>query len=79
LPVQGDGKIMFHVPIKELYDDMTTWRLRGKVKYKSKEPLIDDDNQYANPEIDIELEYILSEKQILALKKEVEKASGDVI
>jgi hypothetical protein len=80
LPVwgQGDGKIMFHVPIKELDDDMTTWRLRGKVKYKSKDPLIDD-NQYANPEIDIELEYIISEKQILALKKEVEKASGDDI
>lgn len=80
LPVwgQGDGSIMYHVPIKKLYDDMKTWRLRGKVKYKSREPLIDD-NQYANPEIDIELEYILSEKQILALKKEVEKALGEVI
>lgn len=81
LPVwgQGDGKIMFHVPIKELYRDMTTWKLTGTVKYKSKESLIDDDNQYANPEIDIELEYALSEKQILALKKEVEKALGEVI
>ena len=81
LPVWGqdDGSIMFHVPIKRLYDDMTTWRLRGKVKYKSKEPLIDDDNQYANPEIDIEIEYMLSEKQISELKKEVEKALGDEI
>jgi hypothetical protein len=57
---------------------MTTWRLRGKVKYKSKEPLIDN-NQYANPEIDIELEYVLSEKQISELKKKVDKALGDKI
>ena len=82
LPVwggQGDGKIMFHVPIKELYDDMTTWRLGGKVKYKSKEPLVEGDTQYANPEIDIDVEYVLSEKQITELKKEVEKALGDDI
>ena len=82
LPVwgQGDGVIRFHVPIKELYDDMTTWRLRGKVKYKSKEPLLtDDDTQYANPKIDIDVEYVLSEKQISKLKKEVEKALGDDI
>ena len=60
LPVggQGDGKIMFHVPIKELYGDMTTWKLTGTVKYRAREPLIDD-NQYMTPEIDIELEYIL--------------------
>jgi len=79
LPVwgQGDGKIMFHVPIEELYDDMTTWRLRGKVKYKSKEPLIDDDNQYANPEIDIDIEYVLSGEQLSELKKEIEKVLGD--
>lgn len=81
LPVwgQGDGFIMFHVPIKELYDDMEIWRLNGMVKYKSKEPLIDDDNQYANPEIDIEIEYMLPEKQILELKKEVEKALGEEV
>ena len=81
LPVwgQGDGFIMFHVPIKELYDDMEIWRLNGMVKYKSKEPLIDDDNQYANPEIDIEIEYMLPEKQISELKKEVEKALGDEV
>ena len=80
LPVwgQGDGKIMFHVPIKELYDDMTTWKLTGAVKYRSKEPLIDD-NQYSNPKIDIVLEYTLSEKQILALKKEVDKALGEEV
>jgi hypothetical protein len=80
LPIwgQGDGKIMFHVPIKKLYDDMTTWKLAGTVKYRSKEPLIDN-NQYANPEIDIELEYVLSEKQISELKKEVDKALGEVI
>ena len=81
LPVwgQGDGFIMFHVPIKELYDDMEIWRLNGMVKYKSKEPLIDDDNQYANPEIDIEIEYMLPEQQILELKKEVEKALGEEV
>jgi hypothetical protein len=80
LPVwgQGDGYIMFHVPIKKLYGDMTTWKLTGTVEYRAREPLIDD-NQYANPEIDIELEYILSEKQILALKKEVDKALGEEV
>ena len=80
LPVwgSGDGAIMFHCPIKKLYGDMKTWRLRGTVKYKLRGSLIDD-NQYANPEIDIELEYVLSEKQISELKKEVEKALGDDI
>ena len=78
LPVwgQGDGKIMFHVPIKELYGDMTTWKLTGTVKYRAREPVIDD-NQYTTPEIDIELEYTLSEKQISELKKEVEEALGE--
>lgn len=78
LPVWGsdDGSIMYHVPIKKLYDDMETWKLRGTVKYRAREPLIND-NQYANPKIDIELEYKLSEKQILALRKVVEKALGD--
>jgi len=56
---------------------MKTWKLEGTVKYRSKEPLIDD-NQYANPEIEIHLEYVLSEKQISDLKKQVEIALGDV-
>ena len=80
LPVWGedDGKIMYHVPIAKLYDDMTTWRLKGKVKYRSREPLMDD-KQYANPEIDIDVEYVLSEEQLSELKKEVEKVLGDDI
>lgn len=76
LPKFGDGDIVFHVPIKKLYDDLRKWELEGTVKYRSKEPLIDD-NQYTNPKIDIHLEYVLSEKQILELKEQVEKALGD--
>jgi len=73
---EDDGVIRFRVPIKKIYDDMTAWRLRGKVKYKSREPLIEDDTQYVNPKIDIDIVYMLSKKQISELKKEVEKALG---
>lgn len=77
LPKFCEGDIVFHVPIKELYNNLEKWELEGTVKYRSKEPLIGEDNQYANPEIDIHLEYMLSEKLILELKKEVEKVLGD--
>ena len=77
LPKFDDGEIEFHVPIKKLYDNLEKWKLEGTVKYRSKEPLIGEDKQYANPEINIHLEYVLSEKRILELKKEVEKVLGD--
>jgi hypothetical protein len=77
LPKFADGSIVFHCPIKKLYDNIEKWKLEGTVKYRSKEPLIDDNSQYANPEIGIRLEYMLSEKQMSELKEKVEKALGD--
>ena len=73
----GDGDIVVQFPIKELYGDLNRWNIRGTVKYSSKESLIEDNKQYANPEIDIRLEYVLPKEQVMKLKEEVEKALGD--
>ena len=73
LPKFGDGTILFHVPIKKLYGNLEKWKLKGTIKYKSKEPLIYDNSQYANPEISINLEFVLPEKQISKLKEQVER------
>lgn len=79
LPRFEDGTIEFHIPLEKLYNNLEKWKLTGTVKYKAREPLIDDNPQYASPKIGIDLEYVLSEKQISKLKKEVEKALGDEI
>ena len=73
-----DGTFVVHCPIEKLYDDLEKWTLTGTVKYRSKEPLIEDSTQYANPELkDIDLRYALSEKQISELKEKIEEALGD--
>lgn len=79
LPKFGDGIIEFHILLTKLYNNLEKWNLEGSAKYRLREPLIEDDTQYTNPERDIHLEYVLSEKQISKLKKEVEKALGDDI
>ena len=72
-----DGTFVFHCPITQLYGDLERWKLQGTVKYRSKDHLIGEDNQYANPEIGIKLKYTLSEKRILYLKKLIEEALGE--
>jgi len=76
LPKFGDGTIEVHILLTKRYNNLEKWNLEGSAKYGSKEPLIEDDTQYTNPERDIHLEYVLSEKQITKLKKEIEEALG---
>jgi hypothetical protein len=72
-----DGDIVVQFSIEKLYGDLKRWTLKGTAKYRLKEPLIEINKQYANPEIGIHLEYVLPEEQIMKLKEEVEKAIGD--
>jgi hypothetical protein len=79
LPRFEDGTIEFHIPLEKLYNNLEKWTIEGTAKYRSKEPLIEDNTRYASPKIGIHLEFVLLEKQIPKLKKEVEKALGEEV
>ena len=74
-----DDKISCHIPIEKLYDNLSEWKLSGRIEYKVKGDMLKlEDLQLKSPvKLEINVKYVLPEDEQKKLKEEVEKALGE--
>ena len=69
-----DDSINFHVPINEMYDDLSEWEIIGSVKYKLDEDIPQDLQLENGVELKIDLKYELFENKQTELRQKIENA-----